>query len=61
MAARLIEDHVSSLDPGMTSDDSLDTSSDRLLAQMLQIEYDREHDRQLMTEEKYFNMHNKGQ
>ena len=59
-AARLREDHVS-LDPGLTSDDSLDTSSDLLLAQMLQLEYDREHDRQLMTEEKHFNMHNKGQ
>ena len=56
MPVRLREDHVSSLD-----DDSLDTSSDRLFAQMLQLEHDREHDRQLMTEEKHFNMYNKGQ
>ena len=42
----------------LTSDDSLDicTSSDRLLAQMLRFEYDREHDRKLMTEEKHFNI-----
>ena len=46
---------MSSLDPGLTADDSLDTSSD-LLAQMLQLEYDREHDQQLMTEEKHFNI-----
>ena len=37
----------------------LDTSSN-LLAQMLQLEYDREHDRQLLSEEKHFNKHNTG-
>ncbi len=36
------------------------TTSDLLLAQMLQLEYDREHDRQLNIEEKHFNQHNKG-
>ena len=38
----------------------LDTSRDLLLAQMLQLEYDKEHDQQLLTEEKHFNKHNKG-
>ena len=36
------------------------TSSDMLLAQMLQLEYDKEHDRRLELEEKQFNQHNKG-
>ena len=37
-----------------------DTSSDFLLAQMLQLEYDREHDRQLQVDENHFNKHSKG-
>ena len=54
-------DHVTTQDPATSDDSSLDTSSDLLLAQMLQLEYDREHDRQLLTEEKHFNKHNKGE
>ena len=41
-------------------DCSNDTSSDHLLAQMLQLEFDREHDQQLRVEERHFNQHNKG-
>ncbi len=37
-----------------------DTQDDLLLAQMLQLEYDREHDLQLRAEEKHFNKHSKG-
>ena len=37
-----------------------DTGSDYMLAQMLQLEYDREHDRQLQVEEKHFNKQSKG-
>lgn len=37
-----------------------DTSNDLLLAQMMQLEYDREHDRMLRAEEKHFNKHSKG-
>ena len=36
------------------------TCSDYMLAQLLQYEYDREHDRQVMAEEAHFNKHNKG-
>lgn len=55
------EDHVTIQPTAISDDSSLDTSSDLLLAQMLQLEYDREHDRQLLTEEKHFNKHNKGE
>ena len=44
--------------PTMVQEDT--TSNDLLLAQMLQLEYDREHDRQLNVEERHFNKHNKG-
>lgn len=36
------------------------TDSDLILAQMLQLEFDREHDRQLVVEEKHFNKQSKG-
>ena len=36
-----------------------DTSDDLLLAQMLQLEFDREHDRMLKAEEKHYNKHSK--
>lgn len=36
------------------------TQDDYLLAQMLQLEYDREHDLQLRAEEKHFNKHSTG-
>ena len=55
------EDHVTTKTPPTSDDSLLDTSSDLLLAQMLQLEYDKEHDRQLLTEEKHFNKHNKGE
>lgn len=38
-----------------------DTQDDYLLAQMLQLEYDKEHDLRLQAEEKHFNKHSKGQ
>lgn len=37
-----------------------DTQDDYLLAQMLQLEYDKEHDLQLRAEERHFNKHSKG-
>lgn len=37
-----------------------DTQDDYILAQMLQLEYDREHDHQLLAEEKHFNKHSTG-
>lgn len=36
------------------------TDSDLILAQMLQLEFDREHDRQLVAEEKQYNKQSKG-
>ena len=36
------------------------TQDDFLLAQMLQLEYDKEHDLRLQAEEKHFNKHSKG-
>ena len=36
------------------------TQDDLMLAQMLQLEYDREHDLRLRAEEKHFNKHSKG-
>lgn len=37
-----------------------DTQDDYLLAQMLQLEFDKEHDLKLRAEEKHFNKHSKG-
>lgn len=37
-----------------------DTRDDFLLAQMLQLEFDREHDSLLTAEEKHYNKHSKG-
>ncbi len=37
-----------------------DTDSDVMLAQMLQLEFDREHDHRIKAEEKHYNKHNKG-
>ena len=37
-----------------------DTRDDYLLAQMLQLEFDREHDSMLTAEEKHYNKHSKG-
>lgn len=37
-----------------------DTRDDYLLAQMLQLEYDKEHDLRLKAEEKHFNKHSHG-
>lgn len=37
-----------------------DTQDDYLLAQMLQLEFDKEHDLQLQAEEKHFNKHSTG-
>ena len=37
-----------------------DTRDDFLLAQMLQLEFDKEHDTKLTAEEKHFNKHSKG-
>ena len=36
------------------------TQDDFMLAQMLQLEYDREHDHKLLAEEKHFNKHSTG-
>lgn len=40
--------------------ENIDTSSDLMLAQMLQMEFDREYDAQLRREEKKFNGDSKG-
>jgi len=37
-----------------------DTQDDFMLAQMLQLEYDKEHDLKLKADEKHFNKHSKG-
>lgn len=42
------------------SESSAETTDDWLLAQMLQQEFDREHDQALKKEEKKFNGNNKG-
>lgn len=42
------------------SGENIDTSSDLMLAQMLQMEFDREFDAQLRREEKKFNGDSKG-
>lgn len=42
------------------SGENMDTSSDLMLAQMLQMEFDREYDAQLRREEKKFNGDSKG-
>lgn len=44
----------------LLSDDVCDTSSDLMLAQMLQMQFDREFDDQLRREEKKFNGDSKG-
>ena len=36
------------------------TQDDYLLAQMLQLEFDKEHDLRLQAEERHFNKHSKG-
>lgn len=51
------------LSPGadlLLSDDACDTTSDLMLAQMLQMQFDREFDDQLRREEKKFNRDSKG-
>lgn len=40
--------------------DNIDTSSDAVLAQMLQTQFDKEYDAQLLREEKKFNGDSKG-
>jgi hypothetical protein len=37
-----------------------ETQDDYLLAQMLQLEFDKEHNRKLQAEEKHFNKHSTG-
>lgn len=52
-----------SLRPGadlLLSDEGPDTTSDLMLAQMLQMQFDREFDDQLRREEKKFNGDSKG-
>lgn len=44
-----------------TTDPAPDTDSDLLLAHMLQLEFDREHDHMLNAEEKHYNKHNRGE
>lgn len=44
----------------LLSDELCDTSSDLMLAQMLQMQFDREFDEQLRREEKKFNGDSKG-
>lgn len=54
----------SSLSPAadlLLSDEVCDTSSDLMLAQMLQMQFDREFDNQLRREEKKFNGDSKGE
>ncbi|XP_061453054.1 serine/threonine-protein kinase RIO3 isoform X1 [Rhineura floridana] len=46
---------VSVVEGSLISGDNIDTSSDLMLAQMLQMEFDREYDAQLRREEKKFN------
>ena len=48
----LLLSHVSDVVP--------DTASDLLLAQMLQLEFDREHDVQMKTEERHLNKRSNG-
>ena len=50
-------DHVGSLAPPT---ESQDTGDDQLLARMLQLEFDREHDLLLHAEEKQYNRDSKG-
>ena len=42
------------------SEPEADTRDDYLLAQMLQLEFDKEHDSMLTAEEKHVNKHSKG-
>ena len=44
-----------------TRDESPDTSNDLLLAQMLQLEFDRQHDRLVGAEERVYNRDSKGE
>lgn len=44
----------------LESQPEADTRDDFLLAQMLQLEFDKEHDTMLTAEEKHFNKHSKG-
>lgn len=44
----------------LLSDEATDTTSDLMLAQMLQMQFDREFDDQLRREEKKFNGDSKG-
>lgn len=44
----------------LLSEDTCDTTSDLVLAQMLQMQFDREYDDQLRREEKKFNGDSKG-
>lgn len=50
----------SAADGPFVSGENVDTSSDLMLAQMLQMEFDREYDAQLRREEKKFNGDSKG-
>ena len=43
------------------SDGAPDTANDLLLAQMLQLEFDREHDSQVKAEERHMNKRSKGE
>lgn len=49
-----------SLGANLLSDEICDTTSDLMLAQMLQMQFDREFDDQLRREEKKFNGDSKG-
>ena len=49
-----------SMSPVPSDDTNPHTDSDVLLAQMLQLEFDREHDQRIKAEEKHYNKHNKG-
>lgn len=51
-------DHVTTL---ATPTETPDTSDDQLLARMLQLEFDREHDLLLQAEEKQYNGDSKGE
>lgn len=64
MSADLMSLWSSSLSPTadlLLSDEACDTSSDLMLAQMLQMQFDREFDEQLHREEKKFNGDSKGE
>ncbi|XP_071953400.1 serine/threonine-protein kinase RIO3-like [Antedon mediterranea] len=55
------KDNSDGISEFLTGDSDLDTSNDLLLAQMLQLEYDKEHDKLLTKEERHFNKDSKVQ